>query len=69
MEMIAADKLAKLGFKEVKISKSLDLFGNQDSIISFTFDKKRYQIYESSFLNLLTMEPQPLPSRILKLVI
>jgi len=69
MEMIAADKLAKLGFKGVKVSKSLDLFGNQDSIISFTFDKKRYQIYESSFLNLLTMEPQPLPSRILKLVI
>lgn len=69
MGILAAIKLAKLGFENVHVSPSLDMFGNPDSIISFSFDKKRYQIYESSFLNLLIMEPQPLPSRVLKLTI
>lgn len=69
MEIQAADKLAQLGFKNIHVSESPDIFGNKDSIISFSFDKKRYQIYESSFLNLLIMESQPLPSRILKLAI
>jgi hypothetical protein len=69
MEILAASKLAELGFKNVRVSQSLDLFGNPDSIISFNWDKKVYQIYESSLTNLLTKEAKPLPSMILKIAI
>lgn len=63
------DKLEQVGFTKIHVSKTHNIFGEEDAIINFSFGSKRYALYKSSLVNLLEIDSDPTLDKLLKITI
>lgn len=61
------NKLEQAGFTQINLSQSLDLWGNDDALINYTYNGRRLTIYQSSLKNLLKVDSDPSPEKLLKI--